>query len=383
MLPNRRSRKIYNIKGITFNLDTRYSPIKDIGQGGYGTVWSCQDEVKSKKVAIKKIPDLYVYDDVTYTKRALRELKILRHITHPCIIRLLDLDVASDSIEDFNEIYVVMEIMDTTLRNVTRSGVYTPLHIMVFIHQVLCGLKYLHAANIIHRDLKPSNLLVSTDSSIKIIDFGLSRGINSNPAADEANEAFTPQNVTTLWYRAPEVLLGCSHYGPPVDVWALGCIFAELIIKKPLFPGNSKAEDPHLQQLNLITDLLGTPSKDDLVDVPSASKSFILNQPHKPNIPIDHKYEMSDKVAVDLIKQMLIFNPAKRITIDVALQHPYFNAEDFTEYRDRTLETFDPPKKFDFNWEHSEAVNSCSRMKELMWNEVISFKAELQREPRD
>jgi serine/threonine protein kinase len=379
----RTARKIYNIKGITFNLDARYVPLKDIGQGGYGTVWACQDEVKNRKVAIKKIPDLFIYDDVTYTKRALRELKILRHISHPCIIRLLDMDAAAERIEDFNEIYVVMEIMDTTLRNVTRSGVYTPLHIMVFAHQILCGLKYLHAANIIHRDLKPSNLLVSTDSSIKIIDFGLSRGISLNAQVDEANEILTPQNVTTLWYRAPEVLLGCSHYGPPVDMWALGCIFAELIIKKPLFPGNSKAEDPHLQQLNLITDLLGTPDLADVTDVPAPSKSFILNQPHKPALPIDERYGITDVHAADLLKKMLTFNPAKRITIENALQHPYFSAEEFNEYRDRTLEQFEPPKKFDFNWEHSEAVNSCQRMKEIMWQEVITFRQELQHEPRD
>jgi len=378
----RSARKIYNIKGVTFSLETRYVPLKDIGQGGYGTVWACQDEHKNRRVAIKKIPDLFKFDDVTYTKRALRELKILRHVSHPCIIKLLDMDAAADSIEDFNEIYMIMEIMDTTLRNVTRSGVYTPLHIMVFMHQVLCGLKYLHSANIIHRDLKPSNLLVSTDSSIKIIDFGLSRGISSNPLADDANEAFTQQNVTTLWYRAPEVLLGCSTYGPPVDVWALGCIFAELIIKKPLFPANSKAEDAHLQQLNLITDLLGTPSKEDLIDVPLASKNYILNQPRTESIAIDKKYEMPDKIVVDLIRQMLIFNPAKRITIETALKHPYFNAEEYSEYIDRTLEQFEPPKKFDFNWEHSEAVNSCLRMKEIMWHELVGFKTEL-RESRD
>jgi len=290
------------------------------------------------------------------------------------------MDVSADTLEEFNEIYLVMELMDTTLRNVTKSGNYTPLHIIFFMHQVLCGLKYLHAANIIHRDMKPSNLLVSTDSSIKIIDFGLSRGISSNPLVDVANEAFTPQNVTTLWYRAPEVLLGCSHYGPPVDVWALGCIFAELLIKKPLFPANSKVEDPHLQQLDLITDLVGTPSKEDLVDVPQQSKSWILNQPHKSSIQVGHKYSIHDSIAADLISKMLIFNPRRRITIDEALEHPYFNNDEFAEYRDSSLEQFEPPKKFDFNWEHSEAVNSCQRMKEIMWDEVSAYKSQLKEE---
>jgi len=379
----RAARKTYSIKNIAFNLEARYSPVRDIGQGGYGTVWECKDLYKSRKVAIKKIPDLFKFDDVTYTKRALRELKILRHVNHPSIIKLLDMDAAAEMIEDFNEIYVVMEIMDTTLRNVIRSGVYTPVHTMVFVYQALCGVKYLHAANIIHRDLKPSNLLVSTDSSIKIIDFGLSRGISAHVAADEVNEAFTEQNVTTLWYRAPEVLLGCSNYGPPIDVWALGCIFAELIIKKALFPANSKAEDAHLQQLNLIIDQLGTPSIEDLADIPVASRNFILSQPHKPSVPIDQRYQIPDKVALNLLKKMLVFNPAKRITIDEALQHPYFNNEEYNEYIDRNLEQFEPPLKFDFSWEHSEAINSCTRMKEIMWNELISFKFELQREPRE
>jgi len=263
--------------------------------------------------------------------------------------------------------FIVMGIMDTTLRNIIHSPAITPLHYKWYMYQILCGLKYLHSANIIHRDLKPHNILVNSVSDLKIIDFGLSRGV-------KFDTVMTPQNVTTLWYRAPEVLLGCSNYSFPIDIWAAGCIFAEFFIRNPLFPGDYKNGDQHIQQLNLITDLLGNPNPEELKYAHPSVKLYYEKQKYKYRYSIDQKCNINDPLAAELCSRMLTLNPIQRITIDEALQHPYFNTSDFTELRSLELEQFLPPAPFDFSWENpEEGVESCQRIKELMWKDVNNY----------
>jgi len=180
-----------------------------------------------------------------------------------------------------------------------------------FIYQILRGLKYVHSANILHRDLKPSNLLLNASCDLKICDFGLARS--------REEKQFMTEYVVTRWYRAPELLLSCEEYSTGIDVWSAGCIFAELLQRKPLFAGKD-----YLDQLKLIVKTIGTPVEEDLDFIQSQkARAYIQSLPNSRRIPFGQLFPNSNPLANDLCERMLQFNPEKRITVDDALQHPY------------------------------------------------------------
>ncbi|XP_051814292.1 serine/threonine-protein kinase NLK isoform X2 [Acanthochromis polyacanthus] len=178
------------------------------------------------------------------------------------------------------------------------------------------GLKYLHSAGILHRDIKPGNLLVNSNCVLKICDFGLAR-------VEESDESrHMTQEVVTQYYRAPEILMGSRHYSNSIDIWSVGCIFAELLGRRILF----QAQSP-IQQLDLITDLLGTPSMEAMRTACEGARAHILRGPHKqPSLPV--LYTLSSQAtheAVHLLCRMLVFDPSKRISAKDALAHPYLD----------------------------------------------------------
>jgi serine/threonine protein kinase len=219
----------FRVSGSTFECPSVYQLVKPIGKGAYGIVCAAIDSRSNQQVAIKKIGDIFA--NPLDARRTLREIQILRHVRgHSNIITLLDLFPPSCGIHDFRDVYMVYEIMDTDLHQIIRSP--QPLseeHIQFFVYQLLRGLKYLHTGGVVHRDLKPSNLLLNGNCELRICDFGLARA--------EVNQELMAEYVVTRWYRAPELLLSCSDYGPPIDMWSVGCILAELLGRKPLFPG--------------------------------------------------------------------------------------------------------------------------------------------------
>jgi len=189
-------------------------------------------------------------------------------------------------------------------------------HIKVFLYQILRGLKYLHSAKILHRDIKPGNLLVNSNCVLKICDFGLARVEEPNPS-----KAMT-QEVVTQYYRAPEILMGAKHYTNAVDMWSVGCIFAELLGRRILF----QAQTP-IQQLDLISDLLGTPKPEDIRSACAGARAHMLKKPHK-QPALAALYTLSPQAtpeAVHLLCQMLVFDPARRIGVEEALKHPYLD----------------------------------------------------------
>jgi len=345
--------------GVTLDVDKRYKFISVIGQGAYGTVCSFEDTATKQHVAIKKIPS--VFNNLIDAKRTLREVKILKHFDHENIIGIKDIETPTSK-DDFGDVYIVSELMDTNLWRIIRSPQpLTNEHCQYFLYQILRGLKCIHSAHVVHRDLKPSNLLVNSDCSIKICDFGLSRGIYP----ESTDEEYTVQYVTTKWYRAPEVLLSSSNYGLAIDMWAVGCIFAELLQRKPLFPGDDN-EDEHIQQLKLITDLLGTPSPTDVQLIGTEqSRKYILSLPHKPRVSFEQVLPQAMPEAIDLLRKMLVFDPNRRITVEEALEHPYLS-----ELHDPNDEPV-ASETFDFSFERAPMEKEFLR--ELIYKEITSF----------
>ncbi len=312
-IPPRRPTHRFATTATTFEVDTRYSFIRPIGTGAYGVVVSAKDHEGGEEVAIKKVTK--AFEDLVDAKRILREVKLLRHFDHENVIHIKDL-LAPRSYNDFEDIYIVSELMETDLHRVIYSKqVLTEDHVQYFIYQTLRALKYIHSANVIHRDLKPSNLLLNSNCDLKVCDFGLARGLEDTQLA-------LTEYVVTRWYRAPEIMLSCREYTKSIDVWAVGCIFAELLQRKPLFPG-----EDYIHQLQLITDVLGTPSESDMDFIRSdRAKRFMRNQPLRCKRRFAQMFPSASHEGLDLLEKMLQFNPAKRITVDQALEHPYLES---------------------------------------------------------
>ncbi|KAL0464165.1 UNVERIFIED_CONTAM: Mitogen-activated protein kinase [Sesamum latifolium] len=233
---------------------SRYRIQEVIGEGSSGFVCSAIDTHTGERVAIKKIAN--VFDTLSNAMQILREIKLLRLLRHPDIVYTRDI-VLPPSSTGFRHIYVVFELMKSDLLEVIKGNEdLTTEHHQFFMYQLLRGLKYIHTANVFHRDLKPKNILVNANYKLKICDFGLARvSFNDVPTA-----IFWSDYFGNRWYRAPE-LCGAffAKYTPGIDIWSIGCIFAEMLTKRPLFRGKNV-----VHQLDLITDLLGTPKAEAL-----------------------------------------------------------------------------------------------------------------------
>ncbi|XP_014681016.1 PREDICTED: serine/threonine-protein kinase NLK-like [Priapulus caudatus] len=289
-------------------------PDRPIGYGAFGVVWSVTDPRDGKRVALKKMPN--VFQNLVSSKRVYRELRMLCFFKHENVLQAREI-LQPPPVEFFHEIYVISELMQSDLHKIIVSPQpLTSDHVKVFLYQILRGLKYLHSAKVLHRDIKPGNLLVNSNCVLKICDYGLARVEES-----DAQRHMT-QEVVTQYYRPPEILMGARHYDYSVDLWSVGCIFAELIGRRILF----QAQTP-LLQLELITDLLGTPPLEDMTSACEGARVHMLRTAHKPP-SLGALYTLSSQAtheAVDLLCRFLIFNPKKRITCIDALAHPYLD----------------------------------------------------------
>ncbi len=345
----------FKVNTSRFIIDARYTPLKPLGRGAYGVVCSAIDTDTNAKVAIKRIPS--AFDDLVDAKRILREVKMLHHFNHENIISLVDL-IDPPPNHPFDDIYIVLDFMETDLHKIIYSkNKLTDDHIQYFLYQALRGLKYIHSAQVIHRDLKPSNLLLNGNCDLKICDFGLARGVKNGNDDNDLTEY-----VVTRWYRAPEVMYSVQEYTYQIDVWALGCILAELHGRKPLFPG-----DDYIKQMNLIFDVIGTPTEDDMRFISNTrALAYIKSLPTKPKVPFQRLYPHATPFALDLLDKMLVFNPNKRITVDEALAHPYFK-----DLRNPQTETV-CPKPFDFSFENISTSKPV--LQQFMWDEIYDFR---------
>ncbi|PWA79072.1 mitogen-activated protein kinase [Artemisia annua] len=342
----------YNVYGNLFEVSRKYvPPIRPVGRGAYGIVCAAMNSETREEVAIKKIGN--AFDNRIDAKRTLREIKLLRHMDHENVIAIKDI-IRPPLKENFNDVYIVYELMDTDLHQIIRSN--QPLaddHCRYFLYQILRGLKYVHSAHVLHRDLKPSNLLLNANCDLKIGDFGLARTTSETD--------FMTEYVVTRWYRAPELLLNCSEYTAAIDIWSVGCILGEILTRQPLFPGKD-----YVHQLRLITELIGSPDDASLGFLRSDNaRRYVRQLPQYPKQQFAARFPDKSPGALDLLEKMLVFDPNRRITVDEALCHPYLAPlHDINE---------EPvcPRPFSFDFEQPSCTEE--NIKELIWRESVKF----------
>ena len=353
--------KRYTICGMSFVTTPKYAVRKAVGQGAYGLVCSGRIVEDNKLIAIKKIPK--AFEDTVDCKRLLREIKILRHFKHDNVLGLHDiLPPPGGNAKDWKDVYIVSELMDTDLHYIIHSKQpLTDEHYKYFLYQILRGVHAIHLAHVLHRDLKPGNLLVNKNCDLKICDFGLARPIN--PEA-EAKDLGLTEYVVTRWYRAPELLVENQDYTTAIDVWAVGCIFAEMLGRKALFPGRD-----YLHQLRLIIDVLGTPSDEDLASIANAQAvQFLRTLPPKPKKPWSEVFPNAAPAALELLGRMLVFDPAKRCSMEDALLCDYMAPL----HQGRPLPTVE--KHFSFQFEKPGIKQA--ELRDEIWAEMLHFHPE-------
>ena len=340
---------------VTFNVSDYYEIKEIVGEGAYGIVCSAIYKPTQQKVAIKKIQP---FERNMFCLRTLRELKLLKHFNHENIIGILDIQIPYD-FESFNEVYLIQELMETDLHRVIRSQKLSDNHCQYFIYQTLRALKALHSANVLHRDLKPSNLLLNSNCDLKICDFGLARSV----ASHEDNFGFMTEYVATRWYRAPEIMLTFQEYTTAIDVWSVGCILAEMLSGRPLFPGT----DYH-NQLSLIIDVLGTPKMDDFSSIKSRrAREYIKMIPFKRKRAFSELFPDASPDATDLLEKLLTFNPRNRITVEEALEHPYVSF--YHDPNDEPIANKLPDDFFDFDKMKDQL--SILQLKKMLYDEIM------------
>ncbi|KDN48432.1 Pkinase-domain-containing protein [Tilletiaria anomala UBC 951] len=284
-----------------------YQKIEKVGEGTYGVVYKAKDIGNNRIVALKKIR--LEAEDEGVPSTAIREISLLKELRDPNIVTLYDI------IHQEQKLYLVFEFLDLDLKkymdNVGSKGDgLGPDMVKKFTFQLVKGIYYCHAHRILHRDLKPQNLLIDKEGNLKLADFGLARAFGI-PLRTYTHE------VVTLWYRAPEVLLGSRHYSTAIDMWSVGCIFAEMASRVPLFPGDSE-----IDEIFRIFRILGTPTDETwpgLKALPDYKSSF----PNWRGKPLSEEVKNLDPSGIDLLKNMLVYDPAGRISAKRALQHPY------------------------------------------------------------
>jgi cyclin-dependent kinase len=285
----------------------RYQKMEKIGEGTYGVVYKAKDRVTGEIIALKKIR--LEAEDEGIPSTAIREISLLKELQHPNIVRLYDV------VHTERKLTLVFEFLDQDLKkylDICDSGLDLPI-LKSFLYQLLTGVAYCHHHRVLHRDLKPPNLLINREGQLKLADFGLARAFGI-PVRSYTHE------VVTLWYRAPDVLMGSRKYSTPVDIWSVGCIFAEMANGRPLVAGTSEAD-----QLDRIFRLLGTPKLPDypgIVDLPEYSPDLPPYPP--PRNGLASLVPTLDTEGIDLLSLMLQYDPARRITAQAALEHPFF-----------------------------------------------------------
>mmetsp|Transcript_28633 Transcript_28633/g.77131 ORF Transcript_28633/g.77131 Transcript_28633/m.77131 type:complete len:431 (+) Transcript_28633:38-1330(+) len=304
-----------------------FERLEKVGEGMYGEVYLARSKDDGAIVALKKIRMTKDQENDGFPITALREIRILKQLKHKNVIDLKEIVTheASEANRGKSSIYMVFEFMDHDLTGLMKShhARFTIKQIKCYMQQLLEGMNYCHQEGVLHRDIKSANLLVNSRGELKIGDFGLARKF------DRTKDQALTNRCITLWYRPPELLLGATRYGPEVDVWSIGCVFGEILLRGPLLNGRDEAD-----QFDRICKLCGTPDAENwpaCVKLPDYDR--MVTHARRPALPRRIKDELGrripDKLAIDLLDKMLALDPVKRISAMEALDHDYFWTEPF------------------------------------------------------
>jgi len=375
-------------------LQGKYEFVKYLGHGSYGHVCEARSLKDGSKVALKKVGK--IFGNIIDAKRFLREIYILRLMkNHEAIVDLSDILPPPNSHRDFNTLYLVFEYVDTDLHHLIGTNqFFSSLHCQYMLYQVILALHFMHSGGMVHRDIKPANILINEDCSVKLCDFGLARGFNEEPQGNKsaqtqknltipANKNSTAEggeageskkkihrevtrHIVTRWYRAPEVILITQNrkYLTAIDMWSIGCIMSELLQmikqnipnpenREPLFPGKScfplSAKDPfayqdRMDQLNVIFEVIGTPSEQTIEECCNEQcHRYLKSLRKKPPMDLSTRFPGVSPQALDLLFKLLNFDYRERYTAEQALNHPYFK-----DVRDPEAEARHVAEVFDF-----------------------------------
>jgi serine/threonine protein kinase len=355
------------VNGHTFTVDKRYvlTDSKILGKGSFGVVCTAYDSVRKIDLAIKRIRP-YANDEWD-ARHCLREIRLLKLLgPHPNIITLYELSL----FEEKTELYMTMEVMDCDLHRVIQSK--QPLsekHHKCFIKQMLEGIKAMHAIGVFHRDLKPGNILVSKDCQLRITDFGLARFMDDSTRKGANQENPMTEYVVTRWYRCPEILLSPNKpYSEAIDLWSIGCILAELIKRKPLFPGKS-----HANQVQLIFEVMGYNNARELgFPVSVEASSFLDKRCRYRKQPLQKVMPGVSNDAAELLEALLSVSPMSRPSAEAALFFPFL-MDDCEVLHDYTKTYLARPSKEFFDFETEK--QTVPYLKNMIEKEVTSSLA--------
>eukprot|EP01088_Endostelium_zonatum_P009858 TRINITY_DN2318_c0_g1_i1.p1 TRINITY_DN2318_c0_g1~~TRINITY_DN2318_c0_g1_i1.p1 ORF type:complete len:393 (+),score=86.85 TRINITY_DN2318_c0_g1_i1:138-1316(+) len=306
-----------------------YKVKKKTMSGANSSVWKAVDKRDKSVVSLKKFND--PFKTHANAQRTIREIMMMYEFSsHVGVLK--PICVLFD--QSVDSVVLTTEFLESDLHKVIRGGILEVVHKKYVTTQIIEAVRFLHSFDVIHRDLKPANILINEECVIKIAEFGLARSLDSLTGQDEENPVLTDV-VATRWYRAPEILLGSQKYTKGLDMWSIGCILGELISSKPLFPGDST-----LNQLDRIFELTGKPTQEDIEAINSPWATQMLESIPKEKIGSLDNWVAAheDREVLGLLKQLLMFNPDKRISAADALKHTYIK-EFGSKSRDRSKKT--------------------------------------------
>ncbi|KAL3274321.1 hypothetical protein HHI36_015722 [Cryptolaemus montrouzieri] len=292
----------------------KYEHVMLVGEGSYGVVMKCRHKELDQMVAIKKF--LETEEDATIRKMALREIRMLRRLKHENLVAIIEV------FRYRKRFYLVFEYLNGTILDELErmDGGLGEERCRERLYQIIRAISYCHSNQIIHRDVKPENVLVSSNGVVKLCDFGFAR------LATNTNEPLTDY-VATRWYRAPELLVGDQNYGTGVDIWAIGCLFAEMLTGDPLFPGESD-----IDQLFLIVKMLGKPcpKHQQLMSKNSALRGIKAASPH-PTDTLQRNFSDWPQLSLNILGSCLKMDPSQRASSEDLLRHNYFSHDNFAQ----------------------------------------------------
>uniref|UniRef100_A0A8C1UR14 Stress-activated protein kinase JNK n=1 Tax=Cyprinus carpio TaxID=7962 RepID=A0A8C1UR14_CYPCA len=340
MNKNKREKEFYSVDvgDSTFTVLKRYQNLRPIGSGAQGIVCSAYDHNLERNVAIKKLSR--PFQNQTHAKRAYRELVLMKYVNHKNIIGLLNVFTSQKTLDEFQDVYLVMELMDANLCQVIQMELDHE-RLSYLLYQMLCGIKHLHSAGIIHRVCALYNIVVKSDCTLKILDFGLAR--------TAATGLLMTPYVVTRYYRAPEVILGMGYQANDIDQW------------------------------NKVIEQLGTPTQEFMMKLNQSVRTYVENRPRYtgysfeklfPDVlfPADSEHnKLKASQARDLLSKMLVIDASKRISVEEALQHPYINV-----WYDPAEVEAPPPVITDKQLDERE--HTVEEWKELIYKEVLDWE---------